>query len=134
MLLGRPMVSWQASSASFSRRSVSLKLYVYHPLLLFSVLIVFAETRNRAFPEDRCKAWRQRFCLRQIFIPFFRHVASYRGCFFTPAVSYSIPASLVFSKSSRYGAIFPSSSPFTYSYMLHVSVAFRIWLLGRFKG
>jgi len=57
--------------------------------------------------------------------------------FFTPAVSYSVPASLVFmvfSKSSRYGAIFPSSSPFTYSYMLHVSVAFRIWLLGRFKG
>jgi hypothetical protein len=46
----------------------------------------------------------------------------------------SVPASLVFSKSSRYGAIFPSSGPFTYSYMLHVSVAFRIWLLGRFKG
>jgi hypothetical protein len=45
-----------------------------------------------------------------------------------------IPASLVFSKSSRHGAIFPSSGPFTYSYMLHVSVAFRIWLLGRFKG
>lgn len=31
------------------------------------------------------------------------------GFFFTPAVSYSIPASLVFSKSSRQGAIFPLS-------------------------
>ena len=76
-------------------------------LLLFSVLIVFTETRNRAFPEDRCKAWRQRICLRQIFIGF-RHVTSYRGFFFTSTVSYSIPASLVFSKSSRYGTIFPS--------------------------
>jgi hypothetical protein len=67
----------------------------YH-LLLFSGLIVFAETRIRAFPEDRRKAWRQRICLKQIFIPFF---ASYhRFFFFTFAVSYSITASLVFSK------------------------------------
>ena len=66
----------------------------YH-LLLFSGLIVFAETRIRAFPEDRCKAWRQRICLKQI-LPFF---ASYhRFFFFTSAVSYSITASLVFSK------------------------------------
>jgi len=35
---------------------------------------------------------------------------------------------LVFSKSSRHGAIFPLSGSFTYSYVLHVSVA--IWLLG----
>jgi hypothetical protein len=31
-------------------------------------------------------------------IPFFRHVASYRGFFFTSVVSCSIPASLVFSQ------------------------------------
>ena len=29
------MVSWQASSASFSRRFVSSKLYVHNPLLFF---------------------------------------------------------------------------------------------------
>jgi hypothetical protein len=58
-------------------------------LLLFSVLIVFAETGNRAFPEDRCKAWRQRICLRRLFIASIR-VASYRYFIFTPALS-SIP-------------------------------------------
>jgi len=47
---------------------------------------------------------------------------------------YSIPVLLVSSNSSRHGFIFPSSRPFTYSYMLHVSVAFRIWLLGFSKG
>lgn len=57
-----------------------------------------------------------------------------RRFFFTPSVSYSVPASLVFSKPSRDHTIIPSSGPFTYSYMLHVSVAFRIGLLGRFKG
>jgi len=55
-------------------------------LLLFSVLIVFTETRNRAFPEDRCKAWRQRICLRRLFIASIR-VASYRYFIFTLATS-----------------------------------------------
>lgn len=99
-------------------------------LLLFSALIVFAETRNRAFPEDRCQAWRQRICLRQCasLLP------AYRFFYFSPAVSYSILASFDIIKSSSHGTIFPSSGPYTNSYMLQVSVAFRTWLLGRFKG
>ena len=98
-------------------------------LLLFWVLTVFAETRIRAFPADRCKAWRQGICLRQIFIAFFHHVE-----LLLFICTYRVVFHPCLGGLKRHGIIFPSSGSFTYSYMLHISVTFRIWHSSRVKG